>query len=759
MGFPWNFVNWQNNEEQEFDVTAWQWSYPILPALPGSVNEADLDGLPQSAGHYDLDTAPLDPSSCHTSADTFQDSLDISREAYYTQRRPPRRQNHSCDQCRSSKKACDLSINMVTQKQKQLGACSTCKVRGLDCTTTWLAKRQSALSTRKRMQPISAVPATDPGSSTSTSTRADKQSLNEYIPPHQLLSPSLSGPESDLARHLEAKDACLQRFNLYVDIFDMPVSQCLLQGSMPPCYSSGIAASVPLGNSSHMATYLNRADRWIQCCSDANLSHPVSMTVRSQTFRTVRILDALFQDKAISSSRDAAITETYKWVAIATSAQFAVCRDSHGLSPNSSRETRSKSRDFAYATWRMARQMVFGNIAAVSSFRYGVSSLIFGFTQPPKSGEDDSTMEQDAFYSRNEGIRRLQILCILARKRLRTEDDLRALPPHVKENIRELIGSVEWLVEISKVVTTVLRSGVLHDLYPADALPTNTESVSNIGEAVSTPNNDKSPCSQEMFDSILVREKTKDDIFVTQWRDGVCEDTLLQKLRELGALTIVLWKSLANLAQAAEKSPKKNLEYAAIHRLYSMVTTTIDLWRSNFGTFDGITTAHIQNSSSTFQNILSFCSNDGNLAVMIFYDIIHRLETHLQGQPSTVNQNNLLEVLRNDRSYHKMQRLLSARDISTLASIFHGVCSPGFQGKDGLKAYVQDIASHPYPIMPLQAHMLAAKAFSEEVQGSIAKLDMNHAADMTAEMNICLQALRGLQETLVTCPDMSYIEY
>lgn len=50
--------------------------------------------------------------------------------------------------------------------------------------------------------------------------------------------------------------------------------------------------------------------------------------------------------------------------------------------------------------------------------------------------------------------------------------------------------------------------------------------------------------------------------------------------------------------------------------------------------------------------------------------------------------------------------------------------------------------------MMVQAHKLAAKAFSDEVPGFVNLSDMKCASEMTAGLESCLQALRELQDTL-----------
>jgi hypothetical protein len=58
--------------------------------------------------------------------------------------------------------------------------------------------------------------------------------------------------------------------------------------------------------------------------------------------------------------------------------------------------------------------------------------------------------------------------------------------------------------------------------------------------------------------------------------------------------------------------------------------------------------------------------------------------------------------------------------------------------------------------MAVQTHALAAEAFADELHGLITRLDTKRASEMAAGLGTCLQALRWLQETLVTFPDLAH---
>lgn len=56
--------------------------------------------------------------------------------------------------------------------------------------------------------------------------------------------------------------------------------------------------------------------------------------------------------------------------------------------------------------------------------------------------------------------------------------------------------------------------------------------------------------------------------------------------------------------------------------------------------------------------------------------------------------------------------------------------------------------------MVSQSHAFASKAFADEVNEMVVNLDTKGACEMTAGLDSCLQVLRGLQEALVSLPDL-----
>ncbi|KAJ5815456.1 hypothetical protein N7474_007233 [Penicillium riverlandense] len=691
-----------------------------------------------------------------------ESSARISRSKNGSTIRNPRRQNHSCDQCRSSKKACNLPLPVGISGQKPSTPCATCNARGLECTVAWISSKRSEKQTRKKAR-------TSPGSHALNAT-----DLSIVAEEHQRIddtlsrSGSLSTLEGDLARQLTARETCLQQFNLYVDVCDMPLSQCLLQGSMPPRYSLGIAALAPLSNSVHLNTYLEKTNMWMESCWELNSSSWSLTAVAPHTFRTVSLLDSLFQEKCTehfrpSPSRDASINESYKWTAIATAAQYAVHK--------SQRPGGGHSHDLALATCYKAQKMVFKNIAASGSFRQSLSLILFGLILRPKGDLDDDTIDEDSRFALCEGIRRLHSLCTRAHDYVREmqEDnpmqDERGLstlvekfPSDVTANVLELIGAISWLTDMMNSTIIAASHG---EISPMD--------LANCGRHADipqiplfsppSPRNNTLPVTEKenqlIDDSILSRAISSEQTLMTLRRYDISDARLEYTVRQSGSLVILLWKSLASLTLAEKAVRTGKVDYEKLHWSYGTTMKLVKLWRTTFGTFDGPTTAFLEQSSSEIRHMVAFCLNDGDLAVLLFHETTKQLEMSLSQLPSTPERERLRAVLQFDRSVRQEQRLMSAAQVSTMASIRHGVSGPGFQGVSGLKACVQDIWPHPYPTLVVQAHTLSAKALAEQVPVRVNEMDMKGASEMSTGLETCLQALRGLQETLVVFPDVS----
>lgn len=384
--------------------------------------------------------------------------------------RRARRQNRSCDPCRLAKRACDLPPGVAIHGNKPPMPCSMCSLRSAECTVAWLASRDgSSYNAQKRAEKSSrSLTMRRTGDGSGGDNLRQRQNDEELWVHSASLTRSA---EWDLGKGLMARERWSQQLYIYIDIIDMPLAVCLSQECMPPCYTLGITALAALAESTAVSPYLDRARSRINTCWDMKEMSWMPTPVTPQLFLAVSILDALFQhpeDAQDGNLRDGAIAETYKWVAIATAAQFTT----HEHDRIETGETHSRARDLATVTWRRAREMLFQNIGATRSFRLALSLLLFGTVMPPTRLEQSSAFAEDAAYAASEGAQRLRTLSANARLYLQSSygeaaappffsgvvyprtgrqgsRPVQALPCREKQNIMELLGAIEWLLCIS----------------------------------------------------------------------------------------------------------------------------------------------------------------------------------------------------------------------------------------------------------------------------------------------------------------------
>ncbi|KAL5366565.1 hypothetical protein BJX96DRAFT_180847 [Aspergillus floccosus] len=534
--------------------------------------------------------------------------------------------------------------------------------------------------------------------------------------------------EDDLARHLAGRDTLSQQFNLYVDVIDMPISQCLLQGSMHPRYNLGIAALGPLSDSSHMSVYFHRANVWIKSCWETQTSSLASTTAAPHLLRATSVLDALFQYNGnqhghLSTSRDASVAETYKWVTIASAAQFtAFNHQSEGPGQPGPWDPHLHSRDIAIVTWRRAKELLFQNISSFRSFRLSMSLLLFGLIAVPNPGDQFAAFEEDATFALCEGVRRMKMLCSEARACVLANVEAEAfrypkarfhsvqmLPTDVRGNILELIAAIEWMSIMTNSIVVASSRGNICPL-PLELCDTTVERPDSAQKSTQASVSDASSIAllhdYEIDNSITSRAKEGECAFIALLCKNGTEDLVLQAARQSGAVVILLWVCLACFTLDIESIRNGNPNYEAAHRRYTIAVRLVELWRLSFGTLDSTTAFCIEKSASDVRRLAGFCLNDGVLAILTFCKATQRLETYLEGQPSTPQKESLASHLRSSRSCRKKQRLLAAQELATFAKVSQGIASPGFQGTCGLKSHIQDIAAHPPKPMPPQPKLL-----------------------------------------------------
>lgn len=699
-----------------------------------------------------------------------------------SKRRPHnfRKQNRSCDPCRSAKRACDLPPDTTLSNNLPLSPCSMCTLRGKVCTIAWRSAKQASHNTKKHV------------SESFFKSRFTGLGPNTIEHVNDGLSPTspTTLPRHDLALICRTMDSqtCFQKLRVYIHIFDNPISNLLSTKCMPPCYSLGITALTPLKCNTQLAARFNQAESSIMNSWESRSPPQLRSSPTSRLFLAASILDLLFQRPYSRSeherltSRDIALIETYKWVAIATGSQFVV-NESGTVEEEKSHD---QARDIAYATWCKAKHMVFENIAASKSFRLGLSLLLFGTILPPTGTDRSSDFEEEAAYALHEGIRRLRTLCAEARSCHQGVDIqspvikplggptpserqclFQRLSPEAHGNILELIAAFEWLVEMSQSVAIALSP---FGSFPVDLSFNNINSeCPQVKEFSGQMSGVKSVYNgrnlKPMDDDIIARVKAVTQPVTELWTQGAAEQFVLDTVLELGSFVVIMWKALARLTLATRKWRTGNVNDAEIHQHFNTMSFLIDLWRTSFGTIDCDSAKSLQLSTTNVRLSVFFCATDGDLAVLLFYELCCHLQNHFRNQPQE-QENCLHETLNLTKHHRDSQRLTSAMQMSYLASANRGVSSSGFQKKGGIMAHLGDIRAHPvslacvlvgfyslistqHPTMVVQAYHLASKGLAQGIQNSVLAVDIKRISDLSTALDCCLRELQGLQSALV----------
>jgi len=686
------------------------WSDSLEP--PASEANVGSDGI----AHFHPPGQIADRSSVAPAVNANRSLLPVCDFPKPSIGRRARRQYRSCDPCRLAKRACDLPPGVAIHGNKPPMPCTMCSVRNAECTVAWLASRDgSSRHAQKR-----------PGSSSrSLTTRRTGDSGDANLRQRQnddglwVHSASLTpSAEWDLAKGLVARERWSQQLYLYIDIIDMPLAVCLSQRCMPPCYTLGITALAPLTESTVVSPYLDRARSRITTCWDMNVTPWMPTPPTPQLFLAVSVLDALFQhpeDQQKRNLRDEAIAETYKWVAIATATQFTT----HKYDCGETGETHSRAKDLAIVTWKRAREMLFQNIGATRSFRLALSLLLFGTILPPTGLEQSSAFAEDAAYAASEGAQRLRTLGVNARLYLQSSyggadvplffssvvdprtgrpgsRPVQALPCEEKQNVLELLGAIEWLLCISQSATIVTSrecKGLTCldiDSVRIDKLPLRGPEQPRNMDEMQTRRHEK-----ELEDAILSRARAQQDTVTGLWQQGVSYDLVDQAVNHSGSIAVLLWRSLALLTLASQRLLTGLASYAEFQRYYIATTTIISSWRLTFGQIDRSTIMNLQWSPAELRRSVLFCATDGELAILVFDELIRELDAQLPGESWLPAEDSIHTDFRYTKMYRQEQRLMSAMHIAYLASTNVGISNPDSQQGCGLKANVRDISAHP----------------------------------------------------------------
>lgn len=635
---------------------------------------------------WQLDTSNITSSISKTPRVDESEPEELGSYArVFIRKQPMRRQNRACDSCRLSKKACNLSVDMnILRGHRVIKSCTTCKIKGLQCTAAWLFKKR-AQREKKRTKGAILVP-------NISSTKA----VESVLVTDACGSLAPSAVEATVSRQIMGETVCLEYFLVYINAFDIPISQCLLQGSLPPQYSQGISAYVPLSTEPPVYEHIHLTNSWIAAHWPMNNSNFVSlmdMVATPHLFYGAYTLDVFFGSRNAPNNspsrfnRDQAINDAYKWAAVATATQFAKEKTENidGDDKGSDKGTAlPNNRDIVSCAWNKARSSVFGSISATTSFRHAMALVLFGMIPSADYVTGNGTAhDQDSVYAVGEGLRRLLMLCTKARAQLAADDGTNTvenlaadnlqgsrgqeLRSGVKSNLLELLGAMEWMVSMVNSLTIATSKG---NVCPLPIERHHLRNSSADGQSLDKVHTSW-PSDREISNLIVSRAKAQPTT-VVMYEDLGFEEAMLQAGRQTTCLTFLIWKFLARfvLATKAITNSTRSCSYETLCQQYKTISSLCALWRNTFGSITSDTILALHQTQS--RNMFAFHANNGNMAILLFHEVVQDLKTRLCSVLPDSPAQLLADTLQYSEASHKKQRLLSAVMISTMISSFNG---------------------------------------------------------------------------------------
>lgn len=558
---------------------------------------------------------------------------DIRKDAESTPRR--RKQNRSCDQCRVSKKACDLPppTSSSAVKNEVATRCGMCAARGIECTSVWLdrqkGKERSAVA--KRVAHM-------------TEQRAAREAASA-LPTALSLSADAALSRPSLAQSIIARNLAL-----YVEAFEIPMAECLMPGSLPPTYAYGLHALKPLREETNLVEASSESVEWSKEADESRKMTSGSQTIRKAAlvFQAAGLLDAIFAPASVKSPKRAvSIAEGYKWVAVATAAQYNFA-PMHVGGP--------RRRDVAHAAFQRAKEAVFNNISATQSFRHALSMLLLGVVSPLDFEESKDTFEEDATYAFHGGARRLQRLCADARNKLERRES--RIPSSSYSLIIETVFAVQWLVDL--IYTSFRRSSDIGDVLEHTV----------VSQGLACADAEESVAARALETKVTFIEKWNKSELLTQ-TSGQIDDQFFSDARQLASMTVLLWKRVKRLQADSEALIIRDGSINHITALYEKAISAIRIWRRVFGGIDSATDLHFAKASSNVVwRAFALCSNDADFAILLFCDITQNLR-HTLASVSQGSTKSFQVMLDADTQELAQQRLVSAIRVSMIAAASH----------------------------------------------------------------------------------------
>ncbi|TKY86588.1 hypothetical protein EX895_004737 [Sporisorium graminicola] len=650
------------------------------------------------------------------------------------QTRRKRTQYRSCDQCRASKRACDLSATT-------LSSCSTCITRQIECTTQWLGQKN-----KKQKQ---------------------------LLPPPDLASVSPSSPSASdsnmlsdaLAEHVKG---C--KLRMYTNLFEFPFSHWLAPGCNP---------YFPSFDSLDSHTPDAQLDRCVQLTSGVHDQLKGASTNPSKLIQQFSLLDALLlsrqcQQRGIDidhiaaprlrgiRERNKVIDEALTWTAVAHAFQYTATAD-FVASGAQRAEARTRSRTLTTAAWQKARAALFSNVS-FHSFRNAFAFLIFGTITPPTTHiAGQASPAEDTAFAVAHGLRLMHTLCQQAKSFLVSTHSTSNASTNV---VLHALKATTWFYDIAKAILTPIVKGLIGDDATASlycdvdpfissdraTLFHNPAFVRGLIGAEKSPDTLVSHVSSPASLSIDPVASDPWTRVVDQARAGLMSSAIISfkldawaagelidihhELNEAAAYKILIWKAVDDLETEPNRSLALDVAIAIASQWHASHAVVVD---------SALSAYHRLNPES--RTMLSFAVQHSSLGLFYLDTLISKLgsaDAQRSQEWRAVDPGNL-------SSARRVAQLCERARQDALAGLTVTADEAENEGTRNLaQTFPMGQWCHPYPVLSIQAQAWAAHHLLRHAeQQHVLSGDWR---DWVQLVDHCLFCLDMMQECLAPFP-------
>ncbi|EST10078.2 Zn(2)-C6 fungal-type DNA-binding domain protein [Kalmanozyma brasiliensis GHG001] len=313
-----------------------------------------------------------------------------------------RLQNRACDQCRRSKRRCDLAEAGPDGLPLQHdGPCKLCVRKNLQCTTHWSALQQTVSSSRQELRHIS-------------QTSSSYSALQDQLSSHQYLPAGLSTASKSMSDHIDGLYISTKQLFTYVAAWEWIWQHFLGSGATPAGVGLDAAVHPRRGLLSGSA-----ARAWDDMMVVNNVPH-----VSPNFFYSTFVCDEAYRPsgrfKRLPKKAEEISMQALQYAIVAYASQYGSQNPGEWRGNESDVLRRRKDAEIAEAAWMRARNYLMAH-SSVTTFRMAYALHLFCNTCPPlRSTNSDLDVVQDSVFMLQNGLRMMDDL---ATDLLRQQDD------------------------------------------------------------------------------------------------------------------------------------------------------------------------------------------------------------------------------------------------------------------------------------------------------------------------------------------------